>query len=86
MRVSLSEFVLDANKYFDLAKDQNIIITEDGKSIAELVRFDRNSRQYDAEETAERVAAVERLFGTLPSDEDLEDIRMERILARRLRQ
>ena len=69
MQVSISELKTNIGKYINLAETQDIFITRNGKPAAKLT-----SAKID------RVALMETLFGILPSDVDLNDARLERIL------
>jgi antitoxin (DNA-binding transcriptional repressor) of toxin-antitoxin stability system len=61
-----------------LAETEDVIITKYGKPAAKIVRFDRVP--WYEREVPERVTQVEQLFGTLPGDMDLEDMRTERLI------
>ena len=69
MQISVSELKLNAGKYVQMAESRDIYITKNGKQVAKLV-----STKID------KVAAMESLFGVIPSDIDFEELRMERIL------
>ena len=69
MTISVSELKNNAGKYVDMATGQDIFVTKNGKQVAKIV-----STRID------RVAAMESLFGIIPSDVDMDAERMERIL------
>ena len=77
MQVALSDLKVNVGKYVDLAETEDIIITKYGKPTAKIVRFDREP--WYLKRIPERVISIEQLFGTLPSDIDLEDARNERL-------
>jgi antitoxin (DNA-binding transcriptional repressor) of toxin-antitoxin stability system len=54
-----------------------VIITKYGKPTAKIVRFDRVP--WYMRKVPEKVTDIEQLFGTLPSDIDLDDVKTERL-------
>lgn len=68
MLVTISELKMNPGKYIEIAATEPVYITKNGKKVAKLT---------GAKE--EKVAAVKRLFGILPSDVTLEQARMERL-------
>ena len=77
MQVSLSDLKVNVGKYVDLAETEDVIITKYGKPAAKIIRFDKEP--WFAKEIPEQITSVEQLFGTLPSDVDLDDVRTERL-------
>ena len=77
MQVALSDLKVNVGKYIDLAETQDIIITKYGKPAAKIVRFDKEP--WYLKNMPEQITDVEQLFGTLPADVDLEDIKVERL-------
>ena len=77
MQIALSDLKVNVGKYVDLAEAEDVIITKYGKPTAKIVRFDKE--QWYLKKVPERVTSIEQLFGTLPSDIDLEDVRTERL-------
>jgi len=77
MQVTLSDLKVNVGKYVDLAETEEIIITKYGKPAAKIVRFDKEP--WYTKKMPEQVTSVEQLFGTLPGDVDLDDIRMARL-------
>jgi prevent-host-death family protein len=77
MQIALSDLKVNVGKYVDLADAEDVIITKYGKPAAKIVRFDKEP--WYLKKVPERVTSVEQLFGTLPSDIDLEDVRTERL-------
>ena len=77
MQVALTDLKVNVGKYVDLAESQDIIITKYGKPAAKIIRFDKEP--WYLKKMPERVTDVEQLFGTLPADVDLDDIKAERL-------
>lgn len=77
MQVSLSDLKVNVGKYVDLAETEDVIITKYGKPAAKIIRFDKEL--WFTKEIPEQITSVEQLFGTLPSDVDLDDVKRERL-------
>ena len=77
MHVALSELKVNVGKYVDLAETEDVIITKYGKPAAKIIRYDKEP--WYLKIIPEKVISVEELFGTLPSDIDLDEIRTERL-------
>jgi len=77
MQVALSDLKINVGKYVDLAETTDIIITKYGKPAAKIIRFDKEP--WYLKEIADKITSVENLFGTLPDDIDLEDVKSERL-------
>ena len=77
MQIALSDLKLNVGKYVDLADTEDIIITKYGKPAAKIVRFDKEP--WYMKKMPEKITSIEQLFGTLPSDIDLDDVRTERL-------
>ena len=78
MQVSLSDLKVNVGKYVDLAETEDVIITKYGsKPAAKIIRFDKEP--WFTKEIPEQITSVEQLFGTLPSDVDLDDVKKERL-------
>lgn len=77
MQITLSDLKINVGKYVDLAEIEDIIITKYGKPAAKIVRFDKEP--WYLKKMPEKVTSVEQLFGTLPSDIDLDDVQAERL-------
>jgi prevent-host-death family protein len=77
MLIALSDLKVNVGKYVDLADTEDVIITKYGKPAAKIIRFDREP--WYLKKVPETVTTVEQLFGTLPSDIDLDDVRTERL-------
>jgi len=77
MHVALSDLKVNVGKYVDLAETTDIIITKYGKPTAKIIRFDKEP--WYLKKMPEKITSVDQLFGTLPNDIDLEDIRAERL-------
>lgn len=77
MQVSLSDLKVNVGKYVDLAETEDVIITKYGKPAAKIIRFDKEP--WFSKEIPDQITSVEQLFGTLPSNVDLDDVRTERL-------
>ena len=77
MRIALSDLKADVGKYIDLAETEDIIVTKYGKPAAKIVRFDKEP--WYLKKIPENVTSIEQLFGTLPSDIDIDDVKTERL-------
>jgi prevent-host-death family protein len=77
MQIALSDLKVNVGKYVELAVTEDVIITKYGKPAAKIVRFDKEPWYLKA--MPEKVTSVEQLFGTLPNDVDLDDVRTERL-------
>lgn len=77
MQVSLSELKVNVGKYVDFAETEEVVITKYGKPAAKIIRYDREP--WYMKKMPEKITSVEQLFGTLPSDVDLDDIKTERL-------
>jgi prevent-host-death family protein len=73
MQVSVSELKLNVGKYVDMANEEDVIITKNGKPTAKLVGA-------TPERIAKKVEAMKSIFGVIPPDVDWDALRMERIL------
>jgi antitoxin (DNA-binding transcriptional repressor) of toxin-antitoxin stability system len=77
MQIALSDLKTNVVKYVDLAETQDIIVTKYGSPVAKITRY--NKEPWYMKKMPEKVTSVEQLFGTLPSDVDLDDIKAERL-------
>jgi len=77
MQVALSDLKINVGKYVDLAETEDIIITKYGKPAAKIIRYDKEP--WYLKKMPDKITSVEQLFGTLPSDIDLDDVRTERL-------
>ena len=77
MQIALSDLKINVGKYVDLADSEDVIITKYGKPTAKIIRFDKEP--WYLKKVPEKVTDVEQLFGTLPNDIDLDDVKMERL-------
>jgi prevent-host-death family protein len=77
MQVALSDLKVNVGKYVDLAETEDVIITKYGKPAAKIIRFDKEP--WYMKKMPEQITSVEQLFGTLPGDVDLDDVRSERL-------
>ena len=77
MQIALSDLKINVGKYIDLADTEDVIITKYGKPAAKIIRFDKEP--WYLKKMPEKITSVEQLFGTLPSDVDLDDVKTERL-------
>jgi prevent-host-death family protein len=77
MQIALSDLKINVGRYVDLAETEDIVITKYGKPAAKIVRFDKEP--WYMKRIPEKLTSVEQLFGTLPGDLDIDDIRAERL-------
>ncbi|MDR0314563.1 MAG: type II toxin-antitoxin system Phd/YefM family antitoxin [Oscillospiraceae bacterium] len=77
MFVALTDLKVNVGKYVDMAETEDIVITKYGKPAAKIVRFDKEP--WYLKKIPDRITSVEQLFGTLPGDIDLDDVRTERL-------
>jgi prevent-host-death family protein len=77
MHVALSDLKVNVGKYVDLADTEDVIITKYGKPAAKIIRY--NKEPWYMKKLPEKITSVEELFGTLPNDIDLDDVRTERL-------
>ena len=77
MQVALSDLKVNVGKYVDIAETVDVIITKYGKPAAKIIRFDKEP--WYLKQMPNQITSVEQLFGTLPSDIDLDDVRTERL-------
>ena len=77
MQVALSDLKVNVGKYVDMAETTDVIITKYGKPAAKIVRFDKVP--WYLKSIPKQITSIEQLFGTLPDDIDLEDVKTERL-------
>ena len=77
MQVALSDLKVNVGKYVDLADTVDVIITKYGKPAAKIIRYDKEP--WYLKKLPEKITSVDNLFGTIPNDIDLDDVRLERI-------
>ena len=68
MYVSTSELKANISHYLTLVSDEDIIVTKNGKKVARIVR-----------EEDDLVSMAKSLFGILPSDISVDEIKSERM-------
>ena len=78
MQIALSDLKINVGKYVDLADTEDIIITKYGKPAAKIIRYDKEP--WYLKKLPEKITSVESLFGTIPNDIDLDDVRIERLV------
>ena len=77
MQITLSDLKVNVGKYVDLADTEDVVITKYGKPTAKIIRFDKEP--WYMKKLPEKITSVESLFGTIPNDIDLDDVRIERL-------
>ncbi|MCL2343871.1 MAG: type II toxin-antitoxin system prevent-host-death family antitoxin [Firmicutes bacterium] len=77
MQIALSDLKINVGKYVDLADTEDVVITKYGKPAAKIIRYDKEP--WYMKKLPEKITSVDSLFGTLPNDIDLDDVRMERL-------
>ena len=77
MLIALSDLKVNVGKYVDLADTEDVIITKYGKPAAKIIRYDKEP--WYMKKIPEKIVSIDNLFGTLPNDIDLDDVRMERL-------
>jgi len=77
MQIALSDLKTNVGKYVDLADTEDVIITKYGKPAAKIIRY--NKEPWYMKKLPEKITSVESIFGILPNDIDLDDVRMERL-------
>ena len=77
MEIALSDLKLNVGKYVDLAETEDIVITKYGKPAAKIIRFDKEP--WYLKKIPEKITSIDQLFGTLPTDIELDDVKMERL-------
>ena len=77
MQIALSDLKINVGKYVEFAENQDVIITKYGTPIAKIIRYDKEP--WYMKKMPATITSVEKLFGTLPSDVDLDDIKTERL-------
>jgi len=78
MHVALSDLKTNVGKYVDLAETTDVIITKYGKPTAKIIRFDKEP--WYTKKIPADITSIDQLFGTLPSDFDLDDVKSQRLL------
>lgn len=69
MQVAMEDFVKDPEKYVDMAKDNDIMLSRNGTDIARLTSAE-----------TPRMKAIRSLFGVIHGDVDVDALREERLL------
>ena len=77
MQVALSDLKVNVEKYVYIAESEDVIITKYGKPAAKIIRY--NKEPWYLKKMPEKITSIEQLFGTLPDDIDLDDVRTERL-------
>ena len=70
MSITTAELQRDLEKYLDRAESERVFITRDGRTVAVL-----------SSPHADRIETARALFGALPADMSLEEVRHERLAA-----
>jgi prevent-host-death family protein len=77
MQVALSDLKVNVGRYVDLADTVDVIITKYGKPAAKIIRYDKEP--WYMKKLPEKITSIDNLFGTIPNDIDLDDVRLERL-------
>ena len=77
MEITLSDLKINVGRYVELAETEEIIITKYGKPTAKIIRYDKEP--WYTKKLPDKITSVEQLFGTLPNDIELDDVRSERL-------
>jgi prevent-host-death family protein len=77
MQIALSDLKINIEKYIDFAETEDVIITKYGKPAAKIIRFVKEP--WFMKKIPEKLTSIDQLFGTLPGDVDLDDIKSERL-------
>jgi len=77
MQVALSDLKVNVGKYVALAETIDVIITKYGKPAAKVTRYDKEA--WYMRKLPEKITLIDSLFGTIPNDIDLEDVRLARL-------
>jgi len=77
MQVTLSDLKVNVGRYVDLADTVDVIITKYGKPAAKIIRYDKEP--WYMKKLPEKITSIDNLFGTIPNDIDLGDVRLERL-------
>ena len=77
MQITLSDLKVNVGKYVDLADTQDVIITKYGAPVAKIIRYDKEP--WYMKKMPDKITSVEQLFGTLPNDVDLDEIKTGRL-------
>ena len=77
MQVTLSDLKVNVGKYVDLADTVEVIITKYGKPAAKIIRYDKEP--WYMKKIPEKITSIDNLFGTIPNDIDLDDVKLERL-------
>jgi len=77
MKIALSELKLNVGKYVELAETEDVTITKYGKPTAKIIRYDKEP--WYLKKLPTEITSVDSLFGTLPEDISLDEVRLERL-------
>ena len=78
MQIALYEFKNNVSKYINIATNRDVVITKHGTPAVKIIRFDKELWQ--SKEIPENIDSIEQLFGTLPSDINLDEVKKGRLL------
>jgi prevent-host-death family protein len=77
MQIALSDLKVNVGRYVNLADEQDVVITKYGKPIAKIIRYDKEP--WYSKKIPEKITSIEQLYGTLPNDIDLDDVKAKRL-------
>jgi prevent-host-death family protein len=77
MQIAVSDLQANAGRYIDLARTNEIIITRSGEPVVKIVPIDY--QPWFERKIPEKVTSISELFGTLPANITLDDIKTRRL-------
>ena len=77
MQITLSDLKVNVGKYVDLADTVDVIITKYGKPAAKIIRYDKEP--WYMKKLPEKITSVDSLFGTIPNEIGLDDVKLARL-------
>ena len=77
MQIALSDLKSNIEKYVELANTEDVIITRFGKPAAKIIRYEKEPQHQ--KKFPEKITSIDNLFGTIPVDLNLGDLRLERL-------
>jgi len=78
MKVSLTELRANVGKYLGLSNTEDIIITRYRKPCARIKHYTLDP--WNLKHIPEEIVSIENLFGTLPNDINLDDVKLKRLM------
>jgi len=78
MEIAITDLEINPGRYIEMVETEDVIITKSGKPIAKISKIE--PAPWYEREIPEKITDIGQLFGTLPSDIDIEEVRMERLM------